>query len=210
MTAIGGATLQFQFVEHSDDAATTNGVLAATSGTPIFKGTYTASATVGPYLTPTTTGSTGLNIVSDMAFNDHVNGSVTVEAGYIGTVGYYQQTDTPLTKTAPILMPSSAVTAGYSAIVGVNNSFNSAVNTYNPLKDAYNKAVKDEKDRIKNKPLDKPITIPQRPCPPSTPVSNWFPSIDMTAVTDFAAITDANKALNKAGLIQAGLGFNDV
>jgi len=60
------------------------------------------------------------------------------------------------------------------------NSYNSAVSKYNPLKTAYNKALKDEEDRAKNKPMDKAIVIPTRPCPPTQPVDMWLPKIVIT------------------------------
>jgi hypothetical protein len=57
----------------------------------------------------------------------------------------------------------------YAITNNSNNQFNSAVSTYNPLREAYDSATTSENERIADalKAAFEPmITIPERPCAP--------------------------------------------
>jgi len=71
------------------------------------------------------------------------------------------------------------------------------------LKDAYNKALKDETARLKDPikaSFDKPITVPVRPCPPSQPMDVSGPKINLTTVVNGNGITADMAKAGQAGL----------
>jgi hypothetical protein len=60
------------------------------------------------------------------------------------------------------------------------------------LKDAYNKALTDEKARLADPikaSFDTPIIIPVRPCPPTQPMDVSGPKVNLTTVINAAGIT---------------------
>jgi len=124
--------------------------------------------------------------------------------GYIGHYLYYPAPSNSVqVSNGFVAVPSTEIIGAFASLKSNYDDFNSKVNTYNPLKDAYNKALKDEKARKADSTratFEAPITVPERPCPPSQPIAWWGADIDLKTITDFSAITDANKKLKKAGL----------
>jgi hypothetical protein len=124
--------------------------------------------------------------------------------GYIGHYLYYPAPSNSVqVSNGFVAVPSTEITGAFASLKANYDDFNSKVNTYNPLKDAYNKALKDEKARKADSTratFEAPITVPERPCPPSQPIAWWGADIDLKTITDFSAISDDNKKKKKAGL----------
>lgn len=103
-------------------------------------------------------------------------------------------------------MPSTIVTGAYAALSSEYASYDSAVATYNPLKDAYNTALAAETARAAD-PLkaafEPAVAIPERPCAPRQPIAGWGPQIDLDTVTDAWTISTTAAGNRQAGLHRA-------
>jgi len=171
----------------------------------LYLGTFTVAD--GPFLNPVITNTIGTASTkfpkTDMTFYSQSN-TQYFEPGYIGHYLYYPaRTNSVQTTNGYVAVPSTEIISAFSSLKSNYDDFNSKVNTYNPLKDAYNKALKDEKARKADSTratFEAPITVPERPCPPSQPIAWWGPDIDLKTITDFSAISDANKKARKAGM----------
>lgn len=88
-----------------------------------------------------------------------------------------------------------AVKAGIEAYNTRVAGYNSALSSYNALAAAYNNAVTAERARAANQPLDAPLAVPARPCPPSgVGAFTGTPLI----VSNTVALTAAQKATGAA------------
>jgi len=221
LKTLGYTDWQFFWLEFADDsiaAAATGQILAATA-TPLFMGTFTAAD--GPWLNPM--GNTTRNPLVATALVAAGNGTYLYNtnvyadlgdtdmhgAGYIGEYAWIPQTDTPLTTSTFVTIPSDSVMMTYSSLTSEYNAYNGLVNTYKPLRDTYNKAITDEKARLAD-PLkaafEKPIEIPTRPCAPTQPIDVFGPKIDLTNAADAFALTTSNGTNKQGGLFRAAGG----
>jgi len=192
------------WVEFAEDALTTNGQLPVSDASKMFIGAYVVAE--GPFINPQTTtdvGSTSALKKTDLTWYA-TNNNQYFAPGYIGHFLYYPSgTNTVQQTNGFSAVPSTEITSAFAALKSNYDDFNSKVNTYNPLKDKYNKALKDEKARKADSTratFEAPIAIPERPCPPSQPIAWWGMDVDLKTITDFTTISDANKKLKKAGM----------
>ena len=204
LSASGYNDYTLGWVEFAEDALTTAGQMPATDASKLFTGSYTA--TNGPFLKPSTTNDIGSSSgfkKTDLTWYSSGN-TEYFAPGYIGHYLYYpSNTNSVQITNGFVAVPSSEIVSAFASLKANYDDFNSKVNTYNPLKDAYNKALKDEKARKADSTratFEAPITVPERPCPPSQPIAWWGADVDLKTITDFKSISDANKKAKKAGL----------
>lgn len=199
---------QFHWIEFATDSLATNDKQQA-SATPTYLG---APITAGVGLNPVTSLNGGTTATAGVAIADQTvalwvdHGDTDLHlAGYVGEVAWLPQDDTPLKTTGYNYIPSGAVLLTYDALASNYASYNALVNTYNPLKDAYNTALAAETARLAD-PLkaafEPAVTIPERPCPPTQPVAGWLPGLDVSSTTNGWALTAAQATAKTAGLLR--------
>jgi hypothetical protein len=91
----------------------------------------------------------------------------------------------------------------YNQIVGVNNAYNSAVATYNPLREAYDSAMTAENERLADAlkaAFDPIIVIPERPCAPAQPAEYSGVYLDLAKANASSSNTQPTTATAAAGM----------
>lgn len=151
--------------------------MPAADAADFYLGTYDNTGT-NLWLNPLQTRDSGAgwNVgLSSFAFTDYnsanVPGSIGNAIYYPGFTGPFKESQTMTVDTAVLFKLYDMKTAEY-------NAYEALRTTYETSKEAYNKAITNEKARRADffkSFIDSPLTIPARPCPPTKPAKwDWL------------------------------------
>lgn len=132
----------------------------------------------GPYLNPFVTGTINGASVLNTFFTEVTNNYMQVP-GSIGNLAYYvgQESSQLVGQKVSNTMDSGSLLANYAALNTAYNSYNTVKGTYDTKVTTYNDAVTKETARTADffkAAFEPAVAVPERPCPPTQPVSPDF------------------------------------
>lgn len=159
---------QFQWSEWDNSAMTAGAFLPATSVTPAFLGTYTASAYPNP-IKAASTAIAGLT-VNALSFAEESDPATRIP-GDIGDVAYFSTAAGPYQYTGKHTVAYAAIWDEYMNFKSRFDAYNTAIGAYNTLKDNYNSinAFNAQRTDPLRAVLQAPQPLPIKPCPPDVP-----------------------------------------